>query len=181
MNLGTWRIVIIVSLVITGIAVLANGFVDQGEAVAGTVPSSAVTPTESPPPTAGGSPTDPPAPTETPKPNTKNVLFMVFNGTDATGLGGEVQQLLEADAYEAPEPADDAPVKPVKRTIVYFRAGDDEEQAAQAKADATYVSETYFDGQARVEVLAETYQDLVPSSVQVVIVVGEDYAAANAA
>lgn len=178
MNSGTWRIVIIVALVVSGVAVLANGFVDQGAAVAQTasVPA-APTATGTEGPTQTDTPTDEPTAAETPEPETRGVLIKVFNGTDATGLAGEVQVLLEGDGYVAPEDAADAPIKGVKRTIVYYRAGDNEEQG---RANAQYVSKTYFNNKARVEVLSAAYEDEVTNPVQLAIVVGEDYAASTA-
>jgi hypothetical protein len=176
-NSGTWRIVIIVALVVTGVAVLANGFADQGAAVAQTAPSGLPTSTGSAAPTQTDTPTDEPTPTETPEPETRGVLIKVFNGTDATGLAGEVQVLLEGDGYVAPEDAADAPIKGVKRTIVDYRGGDNEEQG---RANAQYVSKTYFNNDARVEVLSAAYEDEVTNPVQLAIVVGEDYAATAA-
>jgi hypothetical protein len=176
-NSGTWRIVIIVALVVTGVAVLANGFVDQGAAVAQTASSPAPSATGSAGPTQTDTPTDAAPPAEAPEPETRGVLIKVFNGTDVTGLAGEVQERLEADGYVAPEDAADAPIKGVRRTTVYYRAGDND---AQGKVNAQYVSKTYFNNDARVEVLSAVYEDEVTNPVQIAIVVGEDYAASTA-
>ena len=177
-NSGTWRIVIIVGLVVAGVAVLANGFVEQGAAVAQPASSAPATSSESLVPSGSATPTDTPTSTETPKPNSRGVLIKVFNGTAVTGLGAEVQTLLVDDGYVAPEDAANAPIPGVKKTIVYYREGDNE---AQGKADATYVSKTYFNGKARVEVLADAYVDQVTNPVQLAIVVGQDYADSVAA
>jgi hypothetical protein len=177
-NSGTMRIVIIVALIVTGVAVLSNGFVEQGAAVPQSGSAAPPTSTEPSVPPAGGSPTETPTATETPKPNSRGVLIKVFNGTAVTGLGAEVQTLLVDDGYVAPEDAANAPIPGVKRTIVYYREGDNE---AQGRADATYVSKTYFNGKARVEVLADAYVDQVTNPVQLAIVVGQDYADSVAA
>jgi hypothetical protein len=184
-NLGTWRIVIIVVLVVAGVAILANGFDDTGTAVAGPTATGSPAPdgddgaTESPDPDA--SPTDSPSPT--PEPSTTGVLVKVFNGTNAPGLAGEVQETLEADQYVAPDPATDAPAKPVKRTTVYYRGGQNEDQN---RADATYIAENYIEpvlgGMPRVDELSSVYtQELVPNTVTVVVLIGDDYVAAIAA
>ena len=168
MNLSTGRILIIVALVVAGLAVLANGFVDTGETVA--TPSGSSTPhsSVSTPPSTTGSPSA----TATPSPQTQGVLVMALNGTDTTGAGAAAQDLLVSDGYRAPQPAGDAPVQGVKKTTVYYR---DDDSAAQNAADATYIADTYFDG-APVKKLDPSFSNVVPPSVTVVVVVGADYA-----
>jgi hypothetical protein len=168
MNLSTGRIVIIVGLIVIGLAVLANGFVD-GTTTAAT-PTSSASPTETPSGTA--SPTDTASPTETPAPQKKGVLIMVLNGTDVDGAGAAAQTMLTDDGYKAPAVADDAPVQGVKKTTVYYR---DDDNAAQNEADATYIADKYFSG-APVKPLDADVDSVVPPSVTVVVVVGEDYA-----
>ncbi len=180
MNLGTWRIVIIVALVVVGVAVLANGFDEASTAV--TAPSGSASPTpdgdgtDSP----GGSPSPTEAPPEpTPEPNTSGVLIKVINGTDAPGYGGELQDALVAEGYKAPEIAGDAPAKPVADTVVYYRGGPD---ADQNEADATYLARTHIkpvlQTRVQVEELSSVYDDMVGESVTVVVLIGEDYVAA---
>jgi hypothetical protein len=166
-NLSTGRILIIVALVVAGLAVLANGFLDDEATVA--APSSSASPssTESPPP-----PTDAPPPTATPAPQTKGVIIIALNGTDVTGAGAAAQDLLVSDGYKEAQPSDNAPVSGVKKTTVYYR---DDENAAQNQADATYIADTYFDG-APVKKLDPSFSEVVPDSVTVVVVVGADYA-----
>lgn len=167
MNLSTGRILIIVALVVAGLAVLANGFVDTGGTAA-----VGVTPTPSTSMTASPSSTDTASPTVTPAPQTEGVLIMALNGTDVTGAGAAAQDLLVSDGYKETKPAGDAPVSGVKKTTVYYR---DDDNAAQNQADATYIADTYFNG-APVKKLDPSYSDVVPASVMVVVVVGEDYA-----
>ena len=168
MNLSTGRILIIVALVVAGLAVLANGFLDDGATVA--APSGSVSPsgTESTTPPA----TDTPSPNATPAPQTKGVIIIALNGTDVTGAGAAAQDLLVSDGYKEAQPSDNAPVSGVKKTTVYYR---DDENAAQNLSDATYIADTYFDG-APVKKLDPSFSDVVPDSVTVVVVVGEDYA-----
>ena len=168
MNLSTGRVLIIVALVVAGLAVLANGFLDDGATVA--TPSGSAAPsssTSTPPPSSGTS-----SPTATPAPQTKGVLIIALNGTDTTGAGAAAQDLLVSDGYKEVQPATDAPVSGVKKTTVYYR---DDENAAQNLADATYIADTYFDG-APVKKLDPSFSEVVPDSVTVAIVVGEDYA-----
>ncbi len=169
MNLSTGRILIIVALVVAGLAVLANGFLDDGATVA--APSGSVSPsgTESTTPPA----TDTTSPPATPAPQTKGVIIIALNGTDVVGAGAAAQALLVSDGYKEAQPAADAPGSSgVKKTTVYYR---DDESAAQNQADATYIADSYFDG-APVKKLDPGFADVVPDSVTVVVVVGDDYA-----
>jgi hypothetical protein len=173
-NIGTARIVIIVLLVVGGIAVLANGF---GGAVSAAGPDvgTSISVSESPSPSPDET-TAPTTPRETPSPQIEGVLFQVFNGTNETGLAGEVQQLLEGDGYTAAADAGNAPSPPVAKTVVYFRGGP---SGAQNRSNATLVADTYFDG-ARVARLDQDLADIVADSADVVIIVGVDYADAHA-
>jgi LytR cell envelope-related transcriptional attenuator len=168
MNLSTGRILVIVGLIVAGLAVLANGFTGDSGISAG--PMATASPTESP--SGTGSPTDTATPTETPAPQTKGVLIMVLNGTDVPGAGAAAQTMLVDDGYKAPADATNAPVQGVKKTTVYYR---DDDNAAQNKADATYVAKQYFKG-APVKPLDTDTASAVPPNVSVVVVVGQDYA-----
>jgi hypothetical protein len=61
---------------------------------------------------------------------------------------------------------------------VYFRGGPD---AAQNESDATYIAETYIEPvlgkMPRIDELSSVYDDVVGSSVTVVVLIGDDYAA----
>ncbi|GIU97937.1 MAG: hypothetical protein KatS3mg013_1740 [Actinomycetota bacterium] len=174
MNLGAWRVVIVVALVVVGAAVLANGF---GEGPAAALPTDSPGQTQSPSPT--GAPTPPSSPETTPEPNTSGIVVKVFNGTAVTGLAGIVQQELVNEGQVAPEEPADAPAKPAPKTIVYFRGG---AEADQNRADATYLAETYLEpvlGKTpRVDELSAVYEDLVGRRIAVVVLLGEDYARA---
>ncbi|MEO8477002.1 MAG: LytR C-terminal domain-containing protein [Actinomycetota bacterium] len=172
MNLGTGRIVVIVALLVVGAAVLANGFADSFSALEpGSTPSSSSVASQTP----SGSPTGSTGPTtpQTPEPQVDGVLIQVFNGTTVTGLGGTAQTLLETKGYTINAGALDAPSKPVTRTIVYFRGGT---ASAQNESNATFLAKKSFKG-ADVQELDPTIDDLVKKSTQVVVVVGDDYAA----
>lgn len=175
MNLGTTRIIIIVGLAVVGAAVLTNGFRDDGSAATG--PSASVTPSPGESPTEGASPTLEPTATETPTPQTQGVSVMVLNGTSVLGLAAEAQEMLVGEAYVAPVDAGNAPNPGAKRTTVYFRPGENE---AQNLSDATYVSETFFPG-SKVAKLGAVYDDIVPNTVTIVVVIGQDYADSVAA
>ena len=165
MNLGIARLAIVAALVVGGIAVLANGFSD-GTSAAAPPGSSSPTPTRSP------SPNRPPQ--DEVVPNKKGVLVQVFNGTNAPGLAGDFEILLEDQGYlKAGEPAD-APDKPVVDSIVYFRP---DRNRAQNRADAQLLADTYLDG-APVKALPATYADpsVTSETADVIVVLGEDRA-----
>lgn len=173
MNLGTGRIVVIVALLVVGAAVLANGFADGGSALEpGGGPSGSAAASETP----SGSPSGPTSPTASPTPvpqEPSEVLIQVFNGTNVTGLGATAETFLEGKGYTINAVAQDAPSKPVAKTIVYYRGGAD---AAQNESNATRVAKKYFKG-AKVMELDPAIDDLVERTTQVVVVVGDDYAA----
>jgi LytR cell envelope-related transcriptional attenuator len=172
-NLGTARIVIILALAVSGIAVLANGF-DSAAVVtppAGGGGSPTSSPSDTPP---SDSPSQPPK--ETPSPQIEGVQIAVFNGTNETGLAAQVQQVLDADGYVAAQIPADADPKPVPKTIVYFRGG---AEAAQNRSNARYIADTYFDG-ARVGLLDPELAVDIADEAQAIIIVGVDYPGADA-
>jgi LytR cell envelope-related transcriptional attenuator len=162
-NLGVWRIVILVALVISGAVILSNGFADV---------QVSATPTASEPGPTGTSPTS--TPTETPAPppegRVDGVTFAVFNGTEEIGFAGQVTIDLEDAGYSAAQDAGDAPTTGVRRTIVYFRGGPD---AAQNRADAELLADTHLPD-ARIARLNPSFGDLVPEDTELVIVLGQD-------
>jgi hypothetical protein len=173
-NQGTARIVIIVALVVVGAAVLANGF---DTASTGTTVASSPTPSSGPSAEPTDSPSSSASESPAPKPQKTGVAIMALNGTTVPGLGAAAQELLKADGYVAPVDAADAPNQNAAKTVVYYRTGTDE---AQNQADARFIAKKYF-GRAKVQPLASTYDELVPPSVTVVIVTGQDFADAVAA
>jgi hypothetical protein len=183
MSLGTWRIVIIVALVVSGVAVLANGFADEATSVALPTPSGSVpSPTETNEPSEPASPSETQGPTETPPPQKKaDVPIAVFNGTLVPGLAASAWEVLTGAGYTSAQEPADAPAQDAETTTVYYRGG---ESAAQNKADATYIAKKYFtfdQGQAKVEELRTVFQDVLTPTAQVAIVVGQDYADSIAA
>jgi hypothetical protein len=168
MNLGIARLAIVAALVVGGIAVLANGFSDEGAGAA---------PPPSPSPSPSESPTPSPQPTQDIVPNKKGVLVQVFNGTSTAGLAGDFELLLEDEGYlKAGDPAD-APDKPILDSIVYFRADD---HRAQNRADAKLLAQDYLGG-APVAPLPAAYDDpaVTSESADVIVVLGEDRAGTN--
>jgi hypothetical protein len=172
-NLGTARILVIVGLVVAGVIVLANGFGDDASSAAVPQPTGTVAPTTAAPTTSA--PTTA-APTQTPSPQVKGVVVMVFNGTTAAGLAAQGQDVLTSAGYSAPYDPADSPVTGIPNTIVYFKGGSG---AAQNESDATAMARKYFKG-AKVKELGPDYQSVVQRDVQVVVVLGQDYADANA-
>jgi hypothetical protein len=170
-NLSPARLAVIVALVVGGVAVLLNGFSGSGGASAvgegGTPPTAAASS-----PTTTSSPTETPSkPVETPAPVVDGVTVMVFNGTNTTGLGAQVDELLTGKGYDTPVVPGNAPSKPVDKTIVYFRGGPD---ADQNESNATHMSKRFLGG-TDVKPLGAEFESLVPTTTQLVVVVGEDY------
>jgi LytR cell envelope-related transcriptional attenuator len=167
-NPGIARLAIVLALVIGGVAVLANGFTDEGAAA----PPDGSTST---------SPTGSPSPSKSPQtsivPNQEGVLVQVLNGTSRAGYAATFQQMLVdlGDYLEAGDPGD-APDKPIVDSIVYYRADEDRRQN---QADAGLLSETYLGG-APVERLPQDLadSDVVDPAADVVVVLGEDQAGA---
>ncbi len=172
-NLGSARIVVIVALVVTGLALLANGFSAAAPSVA--APSGG---TVSPPPSSSGAPHSPGS-TGTPPPTLPSpqapadVTIAVFNGTSAAGLAAQGEQTLTDAGYTSGQPPADSPVKPIAKTTIYYRTGPD---AAQNQADAQEIADSVFKG-AKASALGADFESAVTSkSIQVVVVLGQDYA-----
>jgi LytR cell envelope-related transcriptional attenuator len=173
-NTGTTRIIIVAALVVAGFVVLVNGFpsVDQ-EASGGPGTGTSTSPTASVSPSETETP--PPEPPPDPQPP-KKIHFFVLNGTNSTGLAGiEAEHLANQELTPAlnaaDSAADDAPTKGQKKTIVYFRGGD---EAEQNQADAQWVADTYYDGATVKELDPDVESDVVPAEANVVVLLGED-------
>lgn len=164
MNPGIARLAIVIALVVGGVAVLANGFSDDG---------AAAPPDE----TSSPSPSETPSPSRSPQqpivPNQEGVLVQVLNGTSVAGYAADFQGTLEEQGGYLPagEPAD-APDKPVVDSIVYFRP---DASLAQNRADAELLSEEYLGG-VPVERLPAAIAAVVNESADVIVVLGEDQA-----
>jgi hypothetical protein len=178
-SLGTGRIVVIVALVVGGVALLANGFSDAAPNVAAPSGTQSTTPTATTTPTTGPTATDSPVSTPAPLPPAK-VVIAVFNGTTALGLAAQGQLTLTDAGYKAgPGSPANSPVPGVQKTVVYFRTGTSAD-AAQNQSDAQAIADKYFKG-AKVLELGPDYETAVDKTVQVVVVLGQDYADANPA
>lgn len=161
---STLRFVIIAALVVGGVFVINRAFV-------GEVPTA--------PPSGGGStgPTSPPTPSPTkppkeePSPAVVGVHIAVFNGTEVTGLAGDTADTLQKEYGYVIDDVGDAPNKPVPTTTLYFRAPKD-------KVEAEFLADDFFKG---IDVTVERLPSGsdVQRSVQVSIVLGNDYATAQ--
>ena len=162
MNVGLARLVVILALVVGGVVVLATGFSGGAASLAGSGGVSGS-------PSASAS-THPPA-TPTPSPQTTGVKIAVFNGTSTTGIAAQAQQTLEKAGYVSAQPPADSPIKPITKTIVYYRGG---ASTAQSRSNAVYLADKYFPG-AKVSELASSFNSLAKGA-ELAIVLGSDYA-----
>lgn len=174
MNFGSARILVIVALVVAGVAILTDGF-GHGVATVGASGGTLTSPTAS----SSSHPTNSPTPTQVALPSPqapKDVTIAVFNGTSSLGLAAQGQAVLTAVGYVAGQDPQNSPVQGgAAKTIIYFRGGPD---AAQNKADAKLIADTYFNG-AKVALLGNDFQTAIAGPVTVTIVLGQDYADAH--
>ena len=170
MNLSTGRVLVVVALVVAGLAILANGFGNDGTSAATTTPT--VSPSRGASPTETSPPASTPPPTQTPAPNKEGVLFMALNGTTVTGAGAAAQDLLTAANYTKVADATDAPAQDVTKTTIYYRPDD----TGQNEADASYVAKKFFAGAVVKKLNTEIQNADIPQSAAIVVVVGADWA-----
>jgi len=173
-NLGIGRIVVIVVLVVAGVALLANGFSSN-------VAQPAASHTPSPHPDHSKSPSVTPSvsqgPSNLPSPKAPaGITFAVFNGTSAAGLAGTADTTLKSAGYVSGQAPANSPVPGVLKTTIYYRGG---AAAAQNQADARAVAATLYKS-AKIALLGPDFSTSVGSSVTVVVVLGQDFAAASA-
>ncbi len=167
MNTSAMRALIVAALVVVGLVVVANGFSGRtplstgGQVIASPTQAAPSTHTKSPKPTSTLSPDAP-----------GKITYVVYNGTSATGLAATWDQKLSKGGLQPADQPQDSPVKPIKKTIVYYAGG---AGAAQNQADARYVADTFFKG-AKVAELAAAYKSVVPQDAKVAVVLGEDVA-----
>lgn len=177
-NLSPGRLAVLVALVVIGVAVMMNGFADDGSTAAGG-PSDVVETSPSETPRSSDSVT-PSADQTTPpplEPRVDDVMIQVLNGTDAVGLAAQVQELLLDEGYRTAQEAGDALNKPVPDTTVYFRTGP---EADQNEADAKNLAKSFLKKiDASVEPLKATLDSQVSPKSMLVVLIGEDYAAAH--
>jgi hypothetical protein len=177
-NLSPARLAVLVALVVGGIAVMLNGFGDEGTASADGG-GEVVEPTTSDPAevTDSASPSETQTPAPEIEPQVNGVMIQVLNGTDAAGLASQTEQFLVNKGYVAALPAADADQQGVPDTIVYFRTGDD---AEQNEVDAVNLADKYLKGvDATVKPLNASLDAAVGPKTQVVVVLGQDYADAH--
>lgn len=168
MNPGIARLAIIIALIVGGVAVLANGFSDDGAAAAPDG-SSTLSPTQTPSPTN--------SPQASIVPQQDGVLIQVLNGTSAAGFAGDFQEMLvDTAGYLAAGEPGDAPDKPVLDSIVYFRP---DNHAAQNRADAQLLSDEFLGGVPVERLPADlANDDAVAATTDVLVLLGEDQAGA---
>jgi len=165
---GTTRFLIIVGLVGAGLVVLLTGFSGGPRVSAtgtGTSPSQSTHSGSSPAPHSRSP--NPPIKPEKPK----DITFVVLNGTTSAGLAGQWQTKLENAGFTTAHIAANAPSQDVQKTIVYFSGGG---QAAQNKADASFLAGRYFRGAAVRELSAQSADASLVAGAKVVIVIGAD-------
>ena len=168
MNPGIARLAIIIALIVGGVAVLANGFSEEG---------AAAPPDDSSTPSPSGSSSPTPTPSTSIVPNQDGVLIQVLNGTSAAGYAGDFQDMLvDTAGYLEAGPPGDAPNKPVLDSIVYYRHDDD---AAQNRADAQLLSDQFLGGVPVERMPADLADaDAVDPATDVLVLLGEDQAGA---
>jgi hypothetical protein len=177
-NLSPARLAVLVALVVGGVAVMLNGFGDDGAVSAG-VETDVVSPTASEvaEPTGSASPSATESASPELQPQVDGVMIQVLNGTSEVGLAAEVEEFLVGKGYVASLPAADAAQKPVETTIVYFKAGDD---AEQSEVDAQHLAARFLKGvEAEVKPLSAALDSDVAPKTQLVVLLGTDYAEAN--
>jgi hypothetical protein len=176
-NLSPARLAVIVALVVAGIAVLLNGFGDDGAVLAGDTSSASPTQSVEPEPSGSATPSaSESAPPEV-EPQVAGVMIQVLNGTSEVGLAAQVEELLVGKGYVAALPAADAAQKPVETTTVYFRTGAD---ADQAEVDAQNLADRFLKGvEADVKPLSAALDSSVAPKAELVVLLGTDYAEAN--
>jgi len=173
---STIRFVLIAALVLGGILLINQAFPDGASAggggtvatppdgggggdTTGTTGSTGATGT-----TTGG-PTGETA--NVPQPQIDGVVIAVFNTTDVSGLGQELQDQLVAEGYEALTDAGNAPFSQESR--IFYRG-------PKNLPDAEYIANEYFKKYDVVPAPLEAGSDL-DREVQVAIYIGNDYAA----
>ena len=176
MNLGIGRIIVIIALVAGGIAILANGFSGGGIVAANPSPSPSAhhhhhhSSSPSTTPSTGGGASGLPSPQPP-----KDVTVAVLNSTNSAGLAAKADQQLTTGGYVSGQAPADSPVPGLPKTVVYYRGG---AKAAQNQADAQQIADSFFHG-AKVDLLGTDFESSVNSSVQVVVVLGQDYVATS--
>jgi LytR cell envelope-related transcriptional attenuator len=176
-NLSPARVAVLVALVVAGVAVMLNGFDDGGSAVAGGTDVVSPSGSDVAEPTESSSPSVSQSPEPELEPQVEGVSIQVLNGTEATGLAAEADAFLIGKGYEQGLTPGDLATKPVPGTTVYFRTGPD---ADQNRVDAENLATRFLEGvEATVKPLNDALDAEVAPKTQLVVVLGDDYAAAH--
>jgi hypothetical protein len=163
---STLRFAIIVALVVGGVVVINQAFPDVSSDEAGTIPDVGV-PTESETPSP--SPTETETPTTTPSPTVVGTVIVVLNAAGVDGLAGDTTTLLvEQYGYEALEPGTAPSLSP--DTFIYYVKRKD-------RIEADFLENDFFAGIDTVRVARLPADQQVDETAQLVIYIGQDYAA----
>lgn len=177
MNLSPARVAVLVALVVAGVAVMLNGFDDGESAIAAGTDVASPTGSDVVEPTESTSPSVSQSPEPELEPQVEGVSIQVLNGTEATGLAAEADAFLIGKGYDQGLTPGDLATKPVAGTTVYFRTGPD---AEQSRVDAENLAARYLKGvDAKVAPLNDALDAEVAPKTQLVVVLGDDYAAAH--
>lgn len=153
------RALLVIAALALGIFVLSKAFPSGGEA-------APITPTQTTPPPATGTSPAPDVTTEPQEPATNepgDIRIQVLNGTDISGLAESTGEALQDDGYDV-QTFGDAQNKPYEVTEIFYKR--------RFEADAAVLRDTYFPG-------AELMDTAPDAQVDVTVIIGEDYAAAQ--
>jgi hypothetical protein len=169
---STLRFVIIVALVVGGVLVINQAFPESSGGGTGTIADGGGLPTASESPSPSASPSETETQTTSPAAGpTEGTVIAVFNGTGESGLAADVEaHLIEKYGYTEGQPPGNAPSTVPVTTIWYAKNSDKVEAEFLAQKDR-------FFRQLDVQVAKFDSSTEVDSSVQLIIYVGNDYAA----
>jgi hypothetical protein len=160
MGTSTARILIIVALAASGVAVIANAFPDSAQTPLADGEISTREPKE-------------PVETETTQPKqedgqaakpTKDLNFTVFNTTEVVGLAALTADEIEAEGYKLAQRVGNA--DSIDVTLVQYRDKED-------RVDAEYIAKRFFKGATIEQIPADSD---VLARVDIAIYLGNDYA-----
>jgi hypothetical protein len=165
---GPVRAAIVVSGLVAGALVLANGnFASGGRSIELPTPSKSTT---SPSPTTSVTPSSPKTTTPPPSGKAQGVEIAVFNTTTVTGLAACAAIDLHKVGYVPALVAQAPPGESVATTLLLYRT-------AQGKADAQRLADTYFKGDAKIQPLKGDKG--VPKRVEIAVFLGTKYGATH--
>lgn len=168
---STLRFVIILALVVGGVLVINQAFPDTSSGT-GSIADGGGLPSETQSPSPSASPSETETQTTSPPAGpTEGTVIAVFNGTGESGLAADVEDhLISKYGYTEGQPPGNAPSTVPVTTIYYAKNSD--------KVEAEFLAqEDRFFRQLDVQVAKFDSSTEVDSSVQLIIYVGNDYAA----